>query len=1041
MPIRNVTFVQPLNDVTSNKSKPIGDIGESTVKSGADVTQPVGASSFASVLQNTQAKRSVRISKMHNQEAVEGARITLPMAAVEEVSARFKNTLYGFFIGDRLAFPLVENYVKNTWAKFGLKRVMLDDEFFLFQFETKDGMEKVMEGVSSSIGIGLLMDDSTASSSRVDIAMREFKECIDEIEVMDIPTSEDRRFGVRSTYNQRFCCKSISMLQEHFLKQKAKVLWLKEGDSNSAFFHKAVKGRMSRSRIDAVTDAASNIFVNDHVADAFVSHYEVFLGQEGTTSCLNASNLFDQVLSSDMAEEMIQDVRDKEIKEALFSMGNDKSPGPDGYTAAFFKEAWDIVGQDVIKAVKEFFTNGKILKELNHTIIALIPKVHTPTRVNDYRPISCCNVLFKCISKIIANRIKNSLKIFISPNQSAFVPGRSITDNILLTLELMHNYHLDRGVPRCAFKVDIQKAYDTVDWNFLRAALTGFGFHDKMISWIMECVMSTSFFVSINGSLHGYFKGKRGLRQGDPDSPYLFTIVMEVLTLMLRRRVREAEGFTYHRFCSEMELINLCFADDLFLFAHGDVHSAKIIMDSLDEFKSVSGLTPSLPKSTAYFCNVLNHTKLAILQVMPFEEGRLPVKYLGVPLVPSRLVYKDCKELIEKVVARTNDWKNKSLSIAGRLQLVQSVISSMHVYWASVFILPTCILLDIEQIMRGFLWCQGSMKKGKSKVAWEVVCLPKDEGGLGIRRLDLFNKALMATHIWKLLTMKESLWVTWIHLHKIKDRNFWDRGKMSWAWRKVLQLCPFIRKFVWHKIGDGNHTSIWFDQWCHLSPLADFISYRDMYRAGLSSSSKVADLLATGSLVWPPELVGTYPNLLSITSPSISVGTLDKLEWKSWNGIIKPFSKKLKTQDRLSSWDVNGSLAMSCPLCESQPDSHEHLFFECSFSMQVWRHMRDLVGLSHVQPSLDMIVKFLIPMAKRRTSKSVASKLVIAASVYYIWHERNDRLFNNSKRSVDQVLKNIMSSIRLKLMSCRFKKSKAGMDLLKRWNLPDVLCS
>ncbi|GJR90250.1 hypothetical protein Tco_0214261 [Tanacetum coccineum] len=109
--------------------------------------------------------------------------------------------------------------------------------------------------------------------------------------------------------------------------------------------------------------------------------------------------------------------------------------------------------------------------------------------------------------------------------------------------------------------------------------------------------------------------------------------------------------------------------------------------------------------------------------------------------------------------------------------------------------------------------------------------------------------------------------------------------------------------------------------------------------------------------------------------------------------------------------------------------------------LMVWRHMRDLVGLSHVQPSLDMIVMFLIPMAKRRTSKSVASKLVIVASVYYIWHERNDRLFNNSKRSVDQVLENIMSFIRLKLMSCRFKKSKAGMDLLKHWNLPDVLCS
>ncbi|GJR80252.1 putative RNA-directed DNA polymerase [Tanacetum coccineum] len=558
----------------------------------------------------------------------------------------------------------------------------------------------------------------------------------------------EEEVGYVQAYNQAI------IIQERFLKQKAKILWLKEGDSNSAYFHKAVKGRMSRSRIDVVADSEGILYENDQVADAFVSHYNVFLGQEGMPSCFNYQGLFHKSLESDVAEDMIREVCAKEIKEAMFSMGNDKSPGPDGFTAAFFKESWDIVGNDVIKAIQEFFVNGKLLKELNHTIIALIPKVKSPTKVNDYRPISCCNVLFKCISKIIANRIKRSLKYLISSNQSAFVPGRSISDNILLTHELMHNYHLDRGVPRCAFKVDIQKAYDTVDWEFLKAALEGFGFHNTMIRWIMECVTTTSFSISINGSLYGHFKGKRGLRQGDPISPYLFTIVMEVLTLMLKRRVREVEGFTYHRYCSNMELINLCFADDLFLFAHGDTSSAKIIMDSLDEFKFASGLVPSIPKSKAYFCNVLNHVKLAILQVMPFEEGRLPVKYLGVPLVPSRLVFKDCKELIDKVISRTNDWKNKSLSIAGRLQLIQSVISSMHVFWASVFILPSRVLLDIEQIMRGFLWCQGSIRKGKAKVAWEVVCLPKGEGGLGIRRLDLFNKALMAAHV---LNMKESL--------------------------------------------------------------------------------------------------------------------------------------------------------------------------------------------------------------------------------------------------------------------------------------------
>ncbi|GJS72435.1 hypothetical protein Tco_0705276 [Tanacetum coccineum] len=274
------------------------------------------------------------------------------------------------------------------------------------------------------------------------------------------------------------------LMEERFLKQKAKVQWLKEGDSNSAYFHKAVKSRVSRSRIDVVSNSEGVIFENNMVPNAFVAHYETFLGQAGDPIIFNSTNLFKVCISDQEALNMVRDISNQDIKEAIFSIGDDKSPGPDGYTAAFFKEAWNVIANDVTHAVREFFRNGTILKEINHTIIALLPKVKSPSRVNDYRPISCCNVLFKCISKIIANRIKHCLKTIVSPNQSAFIPGRSITDNILLTQELMHNYHLDRGTPRCAFKVDIQKAYDTVDWDFLRMILIlhGFGFHEKMIS-------------------------------------------------------------------------------------------------------------------------------------------------------------------------------------------------------------------------------------------------------------------------------------------------------------------------------------------------------------------------------------------------------------------------------------------------------------------------------------------------------------------------------------------------------------------------------
>ncbi|XP_021996206.1 uncharacterized protein LOC110893404 [Helianthus annuus] len=335
--------------------------------------------------------------------------------------------------------------------------------------------------------------------------------------------------------------------EECFLKQKSKVEWLCAGDSNTAFFHNSVKSRNARNKILCISDVHGNVFEGSEVPAALVDHYSNFLGNEQPVQSLNEYDLFVNTLSNDMATHMVRQVTRDEIKKAMFSIGENKAPGPDGFTSAFFKNAWDIVGDEVTKAVLDFFDNGKLLKQVNHTIIALIPKKDTPNSVLDYRPISCCNVLFKCVSKIITDRLKGSLNRLVSINQSAFIPGRKITDNILLTQELMHNYHLNRGPPRCAFKIDIQKAYDTVSWQFLDFILHGFGFHHKMVNWIMTCVSTVSYSLSINGEIHGYFAGKRGLRQGDPMSPYLFTLVMEVehsssqVWHSIRRRAEEVD--------------------------------------------------------------------------------------------------------------------------------------------------------------------------------------------------------------------------------------------------------------------------------------------------------------------------------------------------------------------------------------------------------------------------------------------------------------------------------------------------------------------
>nr|GEU28765.1 hypothetical protein [Tanacetum cinerariifolium] len=478
--------------------------------------------------------------------------------------------------------------------------------------------------------------------------------------------------------------------EERFLLQKAKIEWLEVGYTNSAYFHKSVKSRNQWSRIDVVTTSNNVTVTGNEVPEVFVSHYESFLGTNMACSDLDTMGLFGKRVSNTSNANMIRGVINAEIRKAMFDIRDIKSPCPDGYTSTFFKKGWDIVGEDVCRVVCDFFTNGKLLKEVNHTFLALIPKVATPTHVTNFRPISCCNVLYKCISKILTNRIIEGIKEVVSENQSAFVPGRRISDNILLTQELMHKYHQNIGPPRCAFKVDIQKAYDTVDWRFSGFILMKFGFHQTMIKCIMAC-----------GPFIGFF--------------------------------------SVHKQCEELNIINLCFADDLFLFTRGNFDSAKVIIESLDEFKGVLGLVLSIPKSTTYFCNVFNHVKLNILSIMPFVEGDLPVKYLGVPLITYRLLNMDCKILVEKARNRIGDWKNKSLSFVGRLQLCRFVISSMQVYWASVLVIPMGSVYDIQQLIHGFLWCNGDYKRGKAKVAWDDICLLKREGGLGLRSLEMVS--------------------------------------------------------------------------------------------------------------------------------------------------------------------------------------------------------------------------------------------------------------------------------------------------------------
>ncbi|GJX66681.1 RNA-directed DNA polymerase, eukaryota, reverse transcriptase zinc-binding domain protein [Tanacetum coccineum] len=269
--------------------------------------------------------------------------------------------------------------------------------------------------------------------------------CPTVIIILDVVRSKPRSFRVQESLDRDPSCsrlreeemiyvqayKDASIDEEKLLRQKTKVEWLKDGDSNTSYFHNVIKGRVSKSRIKVIYNDLGDAFYGNDVAKEFVSHFRNFLSTcDNVFDIEDPGSLFTKKLEVDKAVEMIKHVSNEEIKGALFSIRDNKSSGPEGYTSS-----------------------GRILGELNYTLISLVPKVSSPAKITDYRPISCCNVVYKTISKVITNRIKLVLGDLVDLNQSASIPERLISDNILLAHEFMKWYNWDIGVRNYAFKI------------------------------------------------------------------------------------------------------------------------------------------------------------------------------------------------------------------------------------------------------------------------------------------------------------------------------------------------------------------------------------------------------------------------------------------------------------------------------------------------------------------------------------------------------------------------------------------------------------
>ncbi|GLT69877.1 hypothetical protein SLA2020_419910 [Shorea laevis] len=340
-----------------------------------------------------------------------------------------------------------------------------------------------------------------------------------------------------------------------------------------------------------------------------------------------------------MANILDRDFTSSEVLVALKQIHSSKAPGPNGMNASFYKNYWHIIGRDITSAALDFLNNGIMVRDVNLTHIVLIPKVKSPSSMKDFRPISLCNVLYKIISKVLTNRLKSILLHIISNNQSAFIPGRLIYDNIMVTFEAIHHLKNKRVGRKgnMAVKLDLSNAFDKVEWNFLEDTMRAMGFPERWTNCVMMCVRTVEYSVLINGCPTKKFTPSRGIRQGDPLSPFLFLLCAEGLSALLSRAINRGElkGLSLCR--GSPRLSHLFFADDSLLFGEASVQKATTLLEILKEYEVVFGQQINLDKSSIFFSsNTSPAVQQQVMQTLNVSKVIVDDKYLGLPLIIGR---------------------------------------------------------------------------------------------------------------------------------------------------------------------------------------------------------------------------------------------------------------------------------------------------------------------------------------------------------------------------------------------------------------------
>ena len=495
--------------------------------------------------------------------------------------------------------------------------------------------------------------------------------------------------------------------QGSIIRSRAK--WSEEGEKCTSYFLNLEKHNAIKKNIRKLIHGGKDVTDQKTIIQIIKEYYAQLYSEQKVD--LSSSNIFDQPLipklTGDEKSLCEGTITQEECSKVIKLLKKNKSPGNDGLPIEFYLEFWNELKQTLTESYNYSFKNGLLTTSQRQAIISLIDKPGKDrSYIENWRPISLLNVDYKIMSKCLTERIKKVLEGLIDHSQTGFVKGRNISDGLRTILDIVEDTDI-RQKTGILVTIDFQKAFDSLSWDYLFKTLHTFNFGPDLIKWIKLCYTDISSCITNFKTSSAYFNIKRGVRQGDSLSPYLFIVAVELMSLQIRNNV-QIRGLKYN----DTEIKILSYADDTTAFLK-DISDARRLFDYLKKYEKVSGLMMNQGKTEGLWLGINKNTNFRPLGI----KWQSCIKILGIHISYNKeiMLEKNFTEKIRQIKQCLNLWKQRDLTIYGKILLLKTFALSKILYPATVLCMPDPILNDLQSLSYIFLW-NGKPHKVKKNV-------------------------------------------------------------------------------------------------------------------------------------------------------------------------------------------------------------------------------------------------------------------------------------------------------------------------------------